>query len=157
MSDAAAALQEAGYVACNPIGDGKPHHHDPPLVHPERGASVELHQYFGGGLQQRLLPVDEIRARTERRDTPLGRVELLTPEDQVLYLVAHLQIEDGCWFQGTTRLRDLIELDLLVGRYGSAIDWARVVGRLSGSGIRRACLSAFCTAECFLPPRFRRS
>jgi hypothetical protein len=150
ISTAGAILEEAGYVVCDSVGDGKPHHHDPPLVHPERGASVELHQYFGGGLQQRLLAVDEVRARIQLRDTPLGRIGLLAPEDQVIYLVAHLQVEDGCWFQGTTRLRDLIELDRLIGRYGSAIDWAHVLGRLSGSGVRRACLSAFCTANTLL-------
>ena len=147
MSAALAALQQAGYVVCDPIGDGKPHHHEPPLVHRERGVSVELHRYFGGGLQRRLLPVDEIRARIQLRDTPLGRVGLLAPEDQIVYLVGHLQVEDGCWFQGTTRLRDLIELDLLVGRYGGALDWAEIVGTLSGAGCRRACLSTFCTAS----------
>lgn len=148
MSAAGAMLEEVGYAVSDPFGDGKPHHHDPPWVHPERVASVELHRYFG--LQQRLLSVHEIRARIELRDTPLGRVGLLAPEDQVVHLVVHLQFEDGCWFQGTTRLRDLIELDLLVGRYGCAIDWAHVVGTLSEAGLRRACLSAFCTASVLL-------
>jgi hypothetical protein len=150
IGTAVASLEEAGYVVCDPIGDGKPHHHHPPLVHPARGASVELHQGIGRGLQQRLLAVDEVRARIELRDTPLGRLGLLAPEDQVIYLIAHLQVEDGCWFQGTTRLRDLVELDLLIGRYGSELDWARLVGRLSGSGVCSACLSAFCTAHTLL-------
>jgi hypothetical protein len=150
IGTAVALLEKAGYVVRDPVGDGKPHHHHPPLVHPARGASVELHRCFGGGLQQRLLAVDDVRARIVLRKTPLGRVGLLAPEDQVIYLVAHLQVEDGCWFQGTTRLRDLIELDLLIGRYGSDIDWARVVGRLSGSGLGPACLSAFCTARTLL-------
>ena len=79
---AVALLKKAGYVVCDPVGDGKPHHHHPPLVHPARGASVELHRCFGGGLQQRLLAMDEVRARIESRDTPLGRVGLLAPEDQ---------------------------------------------------------------------------
>jgi hypothetical protein len=148
MSAARAILEELGYVVCDRFGDGKPHHHDPPLIHPKRVASIELHRSWG--LPQHRPLMHDVRARMEVRDTPVGRVGLLAPEDQVVNLVLHLQVDDACWVQGTTRLRDLIELDLLVGRYGRAIDWAHLVGTVSDAGLRRPFLSAFCTASALL-------
>jgi len=76
----------------------------------------------------RQIPVDELRARGRPLVLDGHEVLALDPADQLLHACAHLLLHHGqSW-----SLLWLLDLRLLVGRYGGDWDWGQVVQRAAG-------------------------
>ena len=72
-----------------------------------------------------------IRARAQWADFGEYRVLVLDPVDQLIHACAHLLLHHA----ETWNLLWLLDLRLLVGRYGESWDWAAVVGRAAEANL----------------------
>jgi hypothetical protein len=133
-SAARRALEAIGYVSVS--RDARPgHHHLAPLLRAGSAGQIELHLAPVSPTVQHALPTAE--AWRHRVDEDSGRFSVLSPLHTVLHRVIHDQIVDRYDAQRQLPLRSLLDLATLDAHYGTTLDWAAVLERVSRAGYAR--------------------
>lgn len=129
-AEAHALLCGSGYRA--PFAS-EPPHHLPLLEHPVLPVAIELHHQPLPPPADRVLSAAMVARTTTRHAFGAAQVQLPSPFDQIVHLVAAAQIQDSHRWTGTPPLRELWEAALLLERLGpdgvqTVIEWFRQAG-----------------------------
>ncbi len=124
--------------------------HLPPMVHPDSGAVLELHERPVPAWLEHMLPAASLFARARPLRVEGTTLLLPDPADQLLHLVIHGQLMHGHLYTGRLLLRDLVELVRLIQRHGNGMA-EEVLRRLETAGHRLAGEVAVATARATLP------
>jgi hypothetical protein len=133
---ASAALQALGYQRvlegiCDERHYGE-FHHDAPLVHPDRVASVELHRRY-------LLSARGTRLMDAIARPPvairIGEASARLPQatERLAHNFLHQMVQDSGFVRGSFDLRQLYEAALLVRRYRADIHWRALLAAIDGA------------------------
>lgn len=140
-------LRSLGYqVYANSVIDGKSHHHEKPLWHPDKFAYVELHHQICRPRHSRILSAETLLKRARSFDHPLiGRISLPHIDDLATMVITHAQISDNHARYGTFRLIDLAEFDVLTTHHGA--DPKVITERFRQSGFAHQCLAFYSLSD----------
>lgn len=135
------ALLRSGFnISVNENGhDFSKHHHLPPLLHPETGISIEIHERLFSHRffeQEPLFAESQLATWTEPTEYRGLECRRFRSEFELLYTVAHWAV-DGKWAQNIVSINDFVSL-LLCRKH--ELDWSQ---------IRRWLEANAQTAECF--------
>jgi hypothetical protein len=117
-----------GYTVSSAVPGG----HSVVLCHPERVASIDLHHDLGP--QRHVLAAEEAMRRAEKAGA--FSVRRLSPTDRAIHNIYHAQIQNRNYRLAILSLHQLCNFGLLVGRYGSEIDWDIVSRRFDRCGYK---------------------
>ena len=135
------ALRANGYRDMVPEGSRRwfrTGHHLPPLVPPTGGFAIELHTSLVRSRQfKSLVPPAAIMERAIGAEWNERSILIPHPTDFVIYNIVHAQLHHELHSHGTTELRQLRELALLVVRHRDDVDWIEVERRFSSVGFGR--------------------
>lgn len=123
-------------------------HELPPLWHPVRRTTIDVHHNLLPRTS-RVSPCPETLIANSR-GLPGRTVKVLAPEDMVLHCAVHL-VYSG---ELAASLRDLVDLDDLVGHFGQAPEfWHRLATRARNHGLELAIFYVLRTAADLLHTR----
>ena len=133
------ALQTLGYRRITDAKNNDAHyaemHHDAPMIHPERVASVELHRR----------PLHSVRAtrimdaiRSSEVPTNVAGARALLPDvtSMLAHNFLHQMVQDSAHVRGLFQLRQLYEAALLVHRDREQIQWRILLDAIASGGCR---------------------
>lgn len=103
--------------------------HIPVMVHQETGVGVEIHENLVTPTLELLLPAADVFVRAHRITWQGREVLVPGPTHRVIHNIVHDQVLHGRFAEGTTELRQLLELARLASRHADAIDWPDVEQR----------------------------
>ena len=116
-----AVLVALGYKTWTAIVPEIDHVHDPPLEHPERRASVEIHVELTPWVNY--LRADEVLAQLLAVAPGLF---MPAPLDRLVHNVVHAQIANGDFVGGALSLRDSLDIGRLMQKNISVADWSNL-------------------------------
>ncbi len=125
-----AALEEAGFRPVTDPAIYRRHFHHVPLARPGDRVSIELHRHLGW--QRHLLTPEEVIAAAQ--SGPSG-VPLSSPAHRFIYGCLHSQLQDLQYAAGQFSLRDQVDIQYLLARHGSELDWTAIANLAETRGI----------------------
>src|SRR5690606_16948048 len=138
LCDAAVAVQRIGFVAPSRHAIVElEHHHLPRMRHGTSGVAVELHRRVFDP-DAAVIPLAAFWD-TARPAPFRGRNVLLPgPTAAAAQNIAHAQISHDLRREDYVEIRQLLELALLCGREGPAIDWSEIEAGFKQAGCEHA-------------------
>jgi hypothetical protein len=101
-------------------------HQDAPLIHPARGAAVELHRRWLLSRSANRL-IEALDSAPEGEVTCVGRSwRVPSPTSWLAHIWLHQMVQDGAYSRGRFHLRQLLDVRRLVERDRSRIDFERL-------------------------------
>ena len=124
LDAASAALTTANFVptTINQTLVDRDHHHLPVQVHAVHQVGVELHSSVLPRGFHHFVDTEACWRNSRPLVWRQKQARVPSPTDCVAHNIAHAQIVDGHYWRGAPRLRQLLELELLLKRYGQEID-----------------------------------
>ncbi|HET9481621.1 MAG TPA: nucleotidyltransferase family protein [Candidatus Polarisedimenticolia bacterium] len=113
------------------------HHHSTPMIARSGRAVVELHRHIIHMKEPGRYDIGRIRVRAEPARLDGRAVLVPSSADLLLHTCLHMSYSDR--FVG--KLRDLLDLHLIVARGGSAIDWSALLHEIPSEAAARCLVS----------------
>jgi hypothetical protein len=129
-------LSELGYQPTNQVvleANFVSHHHLPPFTNTNSVANIEIHWTITRLEKSYTIAVDELWARAQPIRLANGDALGLSPEDLLLHICEHATYQH-MFQQG---LRFLCDIDAIVRRYATVMDWRQVEQRAQQWGWKK--------------------